>query len=99
MHKSCSSCGLQYLLEPAFFFGATYVSYALSTGVFMVLYPYLSINYPDAPVSFYFKVIIATMVALIPVIYKLSRIVWINFFVKYKTPDELARLKEEDSTK
>jgi len=29
MHKTCASCGLKYKMEPSFFYGAMYVSYAV----------------------------------------------------------------------
>src|SRR5690606_1641854 len=29
MKENCSNCGLRYMIEPAFFYGAMYVSYAV----------------------------------------------------------------------
>ena len=31
----CSSCGLKYEIEPGFFFGAMYISYALNVALFV----------------------------------------------------------------
>ena len=36
MEKTCSQCGEVYENEPEYFFGAMYVSYALTTGWFIV---------------------------------------------------------------
>ncbi len=33
MHEKCSHCGLHYKIEPSFFYGAMYVSYALGVAV------------------------------------------------------------------
>ncbi len=33
MHENCSHCGLKYQLEPSFFYGAMYVSYALNVAL------------------------------------------------------------------
>jgi uncharacterized protein (DUF983 family) len=33
MNEKCSHCGLKYLLEPSFFYGAMYVSYGLNVAV------------------------------------------------------------------
>jgi uncharacterized protein (DUF983 family) len=91
MYDSCSECGQSFRLEPAFYLGASYVSYGLSVGIFLILYPLLAYNYPEAEVGFFFQIIIGVMILCTPIMYKLSRIIWINFFVKYqsskKNPD------------
>ena len=33
MHETCSHCGLQYQIEPSFFYGAMYVSYGLTVAI------------------------------------------------------------------
>ena len=33
MHENCSHCGLKYQIEPAFFYGAMYVSYGLNVAI------------------------------------------------------------------
>lgn len=84
MPEACDHCGQKYKLEPAFYFGATYVSYALSAGVFMVSYLLLNLFFEDLSLGWYFGTLIGLLILLMPPIYKLSRITWINFFVKYK---------------
>ncbi|MFO0436645.1 MAG: DUF983 domain-containing protein, partial [Sphingobacteriaceae bacterium] len=44
MHETCSHCQLKYEKEPSFFYGAMYVSYALTSGWFTIwfaLYNYV----------------------------------------------------------
>lgn len=82
MHERCSYCGTKYKIEPSFFFGAMYVSYAVgiafAVAAFVITYLFLG---KDLLTSFI--VIIATLVVFIPVIVRLSRNIWINFFMKY----------------
>lgn len=82
MHERCSHCGTKYKIEPSFFFGAMYVSYAVgiafAVAAFVITYLFLG---KDLLTSFI--VIIATLVVFIPVIVRLSRNIWINFFMKY----------------
>ena len=44
MHERCSNCGTKYQIEPSFFYGAMYVSYALGVAIavatFMITYFY-----------------------------------------------------------
>ena len=46
MNEKCSHCGLKYQIEPSFFYGAMYVSYALnvaiSVAVFVISYLFSS---------------------------------------------------------
>jgi uncharacterized protein (DUF983 family) len=82
MPKRCSNCNLKYDAEPGFFFGAMFVSYALSiivAGFTWALLTILSIDF--------LKIIWAIVVVLIlaiPVIFKLSRAIWLNFFFHFR---------------
>lgn len=83
MHEECSHCGLHYKIEPSFFYGAMYVSYGLgvafSVAAFIIAKIFLETS---LEVSFY--AIIGTLIAFMPVIMRLSRNIWINFFIKYR---------------
>lgn len=83
MYERCSNCGTKYKIEPSFFFGAMYVSYAVgiafAVAAFVITYLFLG---KDLLTSFY--VIIATLIVFIPIIVRLSRNIWINFFMKYE---------------
>ncbi len=83
MHEKCSHCGLHYKIEPSFFYGAMYVSYAVgvafSIAAFVISFVILKTSLKTA-----FFVIIGTLVLLMPIIMRLSRNIWINFFVGYK---------------
>lgn len=83
MHEKCSHCGLHYKIEPSFFYGAMYVSYGLgvafSVAAFIISYVFIKTT---LEISFY--AIIATLIIFMPVIMRLSRNIWINFFISYK---------------
>lgn len=82
MNANCTVCGQSFDLEPGFYWGAMYVSYALSVGIIV-------------PAGFFFayalewsdllSIIAATalLVLLLPAIYRYSRVVWLYFFVRY----------------
>lgn len=82
MHESCSKCGLKYKIEPSFFFGAMYVSYAV--GIAFGVASFVISNFIfKANLKTSFASIIATLVIFMPIIMRLSRNIWINFFVSY----------------
>lgn len=82
MNERCSHCKTKYKIEPSFFYGAMYVSYAVGTAfaiaAFVISFLIIGTNLMTS-----FIVIIATLVAFMPVIMRLSRNIWINFFIKY----------------
>ncbi|EAR00572.1 DUF983 domain-containing protein [Maribacter sp. HTCC2170] len=82
MHERCSQCNTKYKIEPSFFYGAMYVSYAVgiafAVAAFIISYLFLGSSLINA-----FIAIVGTMIAFMPVIIRLSRNIWINFFVHY----------------
>jgi uncharacterized protein (DUF983 family) len=82
IHDTCSHCNLKYMIEPSFFYGAMYVSYpvgiAFATAAFVITYFFF-----EATLVNTFIAIVGTMVVFMPVIMRLARNIWINFFMKY----------------
>lgn len=83
MHERCPNCHTKFKIEPSFFYGAMYVSYpvgiAFATAAFVISYFLLDL---DPLLSFF--IIIATLVLFLPIIVRISRNIWINFFFSYK---------------
>jgi len=82
MHEKCSHCGQLYKIEPSFFYGAMYVSYALGVAVSIAAF-IIAFVFFDASLKTSFFVIIGTLIVLMPVTMRISRNIWINFFINY----------------
>ncbi len=82
MNERCSHCNTKYKIEPSFFYGAMYVSYpvgiAFATAAFVITFLLLKTS-----LIITFIAIVITMIACLPIIIRLSRNIWINFFHKY----------------
>lgn len=80
---SCKYCNLKYEIEPGFWFGAMYVSYALT--VFVAILTWLLINFINKEVDVFIQISIISflIIVLFPVVYFLSRLIWINLFISY----------------
>ncbi len=91
LHENCSSCGLKYMIEPSFFFGAMYVNYAIAValfvGIFVIAKVFLGLS-----IIYSFIAILVISLVLTPVSLRLSRIIWINFFVDFEN-DKARKLK------
>ncbi|MDE3742842.1 DUF983 domain-containing protein [Maribacter polysaccharolyticus] len=82
MHERCSHCNTKYKIEPSFFYGAMYVSYAVGVA-FAVAAFVISFLFIGTSLLTSFIAIVVTMIVFLPVIIRLSRNIWINFFVHY----------------
>ena len=90
MHERCAHCNTKYKIEPSFFYGAMYVSYpvgiAFATAAFVITYLIFGTGLVSAFIS-----IVGTMIIFMPIIMRISRNIWINFFMSYdETKDKLA---------
>jgi len=81
--KTCSYCDLKYMIEPAFYFGALYVSYGITVAICIVTFIISKIIFDLALLSSFIAVFIV-LILFIPVNLRLSRILWINMFINYK---------------
>lgn len=82
MYETCSFCGLKYMLEPSFFYGAMYVSYALTVAMAVavfVLCQLFGLSLLTSLISIFVLLVLAN-----PFVMRLSRLVYINMFVHYK---------------
>ncbi|MES2587901.1 MAG: DUF983 domain-containing protein [Bacteroidota bacterium] len=82
MNTSCSSCGEVYEKELGFFTGAMYVSYALMVAWFVTTWVLDSLLF-HLEIWLYFTFFISSVILLIPVTFRLSRLIWLNFFIKF----------------
>lgn len=82
MPQNCSSCGQPFSLEPGFYFGAAYVSYGMNVawliGLFLV-----AVFVWGMPYGYFLLMAAGVLVILTPVLFRLSRAIWIHLFVKY----------------
>jgi len=88
MHERCGHCTTKYKIEPSFFYGAMYVSYgvgiAFAVAAFVICRIFLQTTLLT---SFY--AIIGTLITFMPVIMRLSRNIWISFFISYNPPSKI----------
>jgi len=81
IHEKCSSCGLKYMIEPSFFYGAMYVSYALTVAFAVAVFIISSLIGLNLIQTFI--AILVSLLLLLPWTMRLSRLLYINMFVHY----------------
>ncbi|WP_348737213.1 DUF983 domain-containing protein [Tenacibaculum sp. 190524A02b] len=83
LHENCPNCGLKYMMEPSFYFGAMYVNYAIAVALFVGIFIISKLFIGLTILQSFITVIIVSLL-LTPFSLRLSRIIWINIFVKYQ---------------
>lgn len=82
MHTNCPKCNLRYEKEPGNFYGAMYVSYAFSTGIFLVTAFILYYFFNDPPLNTYLISILVVAALLFPLNFRYSRVIFIYLIWK-----------------
>lgn len=82
MHEQCSVCGTKYKIEPSFFYGAMYVSYALGVALAIAVFIISKMVFQYELLQSFFA-IIAALILLMPLLIRLSRNIWINLFISF----------------
>lgn len=87
MNEHCPSCGQRMEIETGFYYGTGYVSYALtvafSVTTFVAWWVLLGFSLHDNSVAWWLGTNSVLMILLQPFFMRLSRAVWLAFFVKY----------------
>lgn len=82
MHEKCSHCSQVYKIEPSFFFGAMFVSYGLGVGIGIITFLIAFYGF-QATLKESFIAIVVVLILCNTLIMRLSRNIWINFFISY----------------
>jgi uncharacterized protein (DUF983 family) len=82
MHEHCRNCGFKYKLEPNFFFGAMFVSYAVAVLIGIATFLVAHFIFRSGLINAFIAIFVA-LIALMPVITRVSRNIYINLFVNY----------------
>lgn len=88
MNDRCSCCGQSFNPEPSYYFGAMFISYALNTAYFVTVWLALLITLDQITVTLMIGVIVTLVIGLLPITFRLSRVLWIYIFIRYRGPIE-----------
>ncbi len=98
MHDRCPVCGQKYDMEPGFWYGTGYVSYALAVAIsvatFVAWWVLIGISTDDNRIYYWLITNTIALVVLQPWMMRLSRVIYMRFFVKYDENFEINKPKE-----
>ena len=101
MHKECPECKQPLDIEVGFYFGSSYISYALcialSAATFIAWFVLIGFSLNDNRVFYWLIFNAVFLIAMQPYLMRVSRTGWLAFFVRYdrnwrkNAPKELER--------
>ena len=87
MPDKCPVCKQPFELEPGFWYGTGYVSYALSVAYLMITFVlwwlFIGMSVNDNRFFWWMAIAIVSLVILQPWLMRVSRVIYLYFFVKY----------------
>ena len=86
MNENCPVCGLKFEVEPGFWYGAMFVSYANTILLLVVLGVGIFYLFNDPSTLSYIVVITVASLSFVPFNFRISRSVFLHLFgfIKYK---------------
>ncbi len=98
MHDNCPVCNQKFDLELGFWYGTAYVSYALavalSVSTFVAWLVLIGVSTEDNRIFYWLGTNAILLVVLQPWLMRLSRVVYIRFFIRYDKDYEVTKPKE-----
>lgn len=79
-HKYCSECHFQFEIEPGFFFGAMYMSYAFVVALFITIGVVINLIMDEPGIMVYVVVINLAVLLFLPIIFRYSRVLYLYLF-------------------
>lgn len=105
MNKECPACGQPLNIEVGFYYGSSYVSYALTIALsvvtFIAWWIIIGISINDNRVLYWLPVNAAFILLMQPYLMRAARTGWLAFFVRYEKdwktnpPQPLERTNED----
>lgn len=79
MNPTCPHCSADFLNEPGFYYGAMFVSYAVTVAVFVACWIALGVLF-NPTLTTYMIVVVVASALVAPFNFRFSRLVWLYWF-------------------
>ena len=94
MHRNCPACGLDFIPEPGYYYGAMYVSYAFTIAVGVSVFVANYVLY-WAGIYWYLGLLTAVLLIMAPWTFRTARVIWLGFFQRFNPEIRASILKNK----
>jgi hypothetical protein len=91
MNGKCSCCEQSFMPEPGYYFGAMFVSYGLNAAFFIAVWVAMIVLMDEVSLTAMIIALLVVIFGLLPITFRLSRVLWIYIFVRYEGPRECGK--------
>ena len=84
MNDHCAVCGQSFMPEPGYYFGAMFVSYGLNAAFFIAVWIAMIVLMDEVSLTAMLIALAVVIFGLLPITFRLSRVLWIYIFVRYE---------------
>ena len=102
MHEKCPVCDQKTEMEVGFYYGTGYVSYALTVAIsvvsFIAWWVLIGFSLYDNRIFYWLTFNAILLIVLMPPIMRLSRTLWLSWFVRYDPDWKNHKAKEPERT-
>lgn len=77
VHQTCPNCGVELVPEPDFYYGAMYISYALSVALFITVMIVLNFLFNDPELMVYIGSVLFFNFLLLPLMLRISKVLYL----------------------
>jgi uncharacterized protein (DUF983 family) len=100
MHRQCPVCGQPTEIEVGFYYGTGYVSYAVTTAfsvaTFIAWWVLIGFSTEDTRFFWWLGINSVLMILMQPLFMRLSRSLWLSWFVKYDPNWRINKIQKLD---
>lgn len=90
MNATCSCCEQSFMPEPGYYFGAMFVSYAINAAFFIAVWLGMYLFMDEISTTAMVLALLLVVFGLLPITFRLSRVLWIYIFIRYQGPTDCA---------
>lgn len=98
MPKNCPKCNQDFQIETGFYYGAMYVSYAITIALIVAVFTTL-VLFNLFTIELFLIVDSIILLITLPYVFKVSRSIWIAMMIPYDPPTKLAAKQSLDNKK
>jgi hypothetical protein len=84
MNDHCTCCRQPFTPEPGYYFGAMFVSYGINAAFFIGVWVAMYLLMDEVSLSAMIIALLIVVFGLLPITFRLSRVLWIYIFVRYQ---------------
>jgi hypothetical protein len=84
MNRYCAHCRQSFEPEPGYYFGAMFISYAINSALFILVWLILGFVKEDYSMTLLLSILGISAIVFLPFIFRISRSIWIAIFIPYQ---------------